>query len=134
MHSEFDEIMLTPKGHNIAEALESGEPGTGTIADDIIAYLDKSPNMRAACGEIGMNIKISGDELKEVLQKLESHGFVIHMPAKRGAGFGSYRGGIAPHEYLGQEVEEHAIAEPTEALRRNLDDNYKEECDEDGQC
>ncbi len=129
-HSEYDMIQLTPKGHSVAEAMEHGEPGTGTAADDILAYLEEAPKETASCGELGMNLKITGEELKEALEKLEAGCYINHLPARPrhyGAGFGSYRGGMAPHEYLGQEVEEHAIAEPQESIRRNLDDNYVEE-------
>lgn len=100
MHNN-DIVHLTDKGRMVAEAMEAGEPGAGTIADDILAYLEGAEDKTGAVEEIGMNVKVMRDELKEALHKLEADGYITveHSHLQRHFTEGPLKGIKIPEEF-----------------------------------
>ncbi len=100
MHNN-DIIHLTDKGRMVVEAMEAGEPGSGTSGDDILAYLEQAEDKAGVVEEIGMNVKVMEEELKEELHKLETGGYIVveHHDLKRRFTEGPLKGMRIPEEF-----------------------------------
>lgn len=73
MHNE-DLITLTFQGVQSAANLSSKK--FGDIRDDIVMYLMTAPNQSASCEELGMAIKVLGEEIKPAIKQLKAEGYV----------------------------------------------------------
>jgi len=81
-------IHLTELGENRARHLADRE--FGDVRDDIVSYLIAKPGYKAACEEIGMNIKVLGPELKEYFMKLEKEGYIAEQHLEPEQAHGRY--------------------------------------------
>ncbi len=96
-------LTLTPKGKQAIENYKEGRYDEANLSELEFGLLVYAQSKQWQGIPIHDSLKQYGTEGTAALEELLETGKLQY----RTGPFGSYRGGMPPHEYLGQEVEEH---------------------------